>query len=308
MSLTRDIIVLLSTYNGEHYMSEQLESLRTQTVADRMHVMMRDDGSTDSTASIPSAMDLSPLTIEVSRGRNLGARDSFSALIAVVPPTARTIMLCDQDDVWRPEKAAVAAAALAVVTDGIPALYCGRSTATDSSLNPIGLTDDAPRGPSLRSALFQNIAPGHTMAFNPTLATLYAETIRTGAVMHDWWLYLLASGLGTVEFDDAPHALYRLHDHNDIGYSITRLKRLRRDLGRLLREDRSLVTRQALAFRQAVGSRLPDDDRAMVDAFLDQKSLARRLDYLRHYPMQPQGRRPPWVSTLLFLAGRYRTA
>ena len=46
------IAVLMSTYNGEKYLDEQLESLAKQTVADKMTLYIRDDGSTDRTFDI----------------------------------------------------------------------------------------------------------------------------------------------------------------------------------------------------------------------------------------------------------------
>jgi len=300
----RDILVLLSTHNGEDFLPAQLESLRTQTVADRIHLSIRDDGSTDSTVSLIQSTDLAPLSIEVVHGENLGARDSFTALICASDPSYPTIMLCDQDDVWMPDKAEIAANA--IVGSPVPTLYCGRSITTDADLTPIGVTDDAPRGPSLYTALFSNIAPGHTMAFNPALADLYRRTINADAIMHDWWLYLLAAGTGTVIFDPVPHAYYRLHPDNEIGYGTSFAGKLWRDTKRLVTEDRSALTRQVEALLEAIGPELSVDDRAMLRAFLDQGSLASRWAYLLHYPMVSQQRRPPVTSALLFLLGRYR--
>ena len=300
----RDILILLSAHNGERFLPAQLESLRAQSVAERIHLKIRDDGSTDSTLSLVEAADLAPLTLEFMSGANLGARDSFSALISEAGPGPTTIMLCDQDDVWMPDKAEIAAQALSAST--APTLYCGRSVITNMSLYPLGVTDDAPKGPSFRNSLFQNIAPGHTMAFNRALAEVYRRTIAPEAIMHDWWLYCLASGVGTVVFDPVPHAYYRLHSNNEIGYGATRVQKLWRDTKRLLTEDRSALTRQAQALQASIGPDLTQTDAQMLRAFLDQGSLGSRWAYLRRYPMVSQQQRPPWTSTLLFLLGRYR--
>lgn len=300
----RDILILLSAHNGEVFLPAQLESLRTQSVADRIRLVIRDDGSTDSTVDLITSMNLAPLSVEIVEGTNLGARDSFSALICEAPRDFPVIMTCDQDDVWMPDKAEIAARAIAGAS--VPTLYCGRSITTDSDLMEIGVTDDVPLGPSLHSALFQNIAPGHTMAFNPALADLYRRTINPHAIMHDWWLYLLAAGVGTVIFDPVPHAYYRLHSSNEIGYGTTMASKLWRDVKRLVNDDRSSLTWQAEALQEAIGVDLSPQDRTMLHAFLDQRSLRSRWRYLRRYPMVTQSRRPPWTSTLLFLLGRYR--
>jgi len=299
-----DILILLSAHNGEEFLPSQLESLRAQTVAEQIHLIIRDDGSTDSTVSLIESMDVAPMSVDVVRGGNLGARDSFSALICAADPNYSTIMLCDQDDVWIPDKAEIAACAIR--DSPVPALYCGRSITTDAGLTPVGLTDDAPKGPSLHAALFSNIAPGHTMAFNGALADLYRRTINPHAIMHDWWLYLLAAGAGKVVFDPVPHAYYRLHQGNEIGYGTTRASRLWRDAKRLVTEDRSSLASQAQALLEAIGPELSDEDARMLRGFLDQGSLASRWNYLRRYPMVSVQRRPPWMSTLLFLLGRYR--
>jgi len=299
----RDIVILLSSHNGESFLPAQLESLRAQTVADRIHVVIRDDGSRDSTVSMVESMDLAPLSVEIVAGTNLGARDSFTALICDTLPGFSTIMLCDQDDVWLPDKAEIAERAIAGST--VPVLYCGRSITTDAGLSPVGVTDDAPRSPCLHDALFTNIAPGHTMAFNPALADVYRRTINPHAIMHDWWLYLLAAGMGTVIFDPVPHAYYRLHASNEIGYGTTWASKLVRDMKRLVSEDRSSLTRQAEALWEAIGSDLSPNDRTMLESFLNQSTLASRWAYLRRYPMVAHNHRPPWTSTLLFLLGRY---
>jgi glycosyltransferase involved in cell wall biosynthesis len=304
--MTRDVIILLSTYNGQTYLGELLESLRTQTAAERVHLLIRDDGSTDATRSVLAAANLSPLAVGLIKGPNLGLNASFATLARAVPQGFSTIMLCDQDDVWLPDKVALAAEALSNADPETPTLYCSRSTLTDADLNPIGLTADARRGPSLRHALFQNIAPGHTMAFNPALLRLFSATFNDDAIIHDWWLYLLAVSHGQVIFDPEPHAYYRQHGGNEIGYSASRLQRLRRDLRRLVREDRSALTQQGAALARTCHETLTDEDRALLAAFLDQDTLSSRLAYLRRYPMVAQQRRLPGVSSLLFLLGRYR--
>ena len=306
--LSKDILIVASTYNGEVFIADQLDSLRTQTAAERIHLLIRDDGSTDSTVALVEAMDLDPLTVEIIRGSNCGAKNSFSAALSSIHDPFTKIMLCDQDDVWMPEKSEVAAQAIAAADPARPALYCGRSRITDVDLKPIGVTADALLGPSLHHALFQNIAPGHTMAFNQALLAVFRESFNPHAIMHDWWLYCLAAGLGTVIFDPIPHADYRLHSDNEIGYSATPWQRISSDIQRLFTEDRSQLTCQADALMAAIGPRLPPHDHAMVSAFLRQDSLRSRWNYLHQYPMIAPNGRPPWISTILFLLGRYRTS
>ena len=301
----RDILILLSTHNPGPFLSDQLESLRSQTVSARIHLLIRDDGSTDPPLGDLEAMDLSPLSVEIHQGPNLGARDSFTNLISQVPEGYSTIMVCDQDDVWMPGKVELAATRIDEVGRGIPTLYCGRSLITDATLTPLGITDNATRGPSFRNSLFQNIAPGHTMAFNYELALLYTSTINPSAIMHDWWLYCLASGLGQVIFESTPQTYYRLHNANQIGYAHTRTQRLLKGTQGLVSYDRSSLTRQARALMAEIGPQLKAEDHNMLAAFLRQNRFTDRLDFLRRYPLISQ-RGHPIVSTLLFALGLYR--
>jgi len=109
------IAILMSTYNGERYVREQLDSILAQTAED-WFLLMRDDCSTDSTAAILSEYaQAHPAKMAVldNRGENLGAKGSFEALLMHAPEEAEYYMFADQDDVWLPEKVAVTMAGMA---------------------------------------------------------------------------------------------------------------------------------------------------------------------------------------------------
>ncbi|MDR1214416.1 MAG: glycosyltransferase [Propionibacteriaceae bacterium] len=306
--MSRPIQVLLATYNGAAHVEQQLDSLRRQTVADQMTVLVRDDASTDGTVAVVRDFDPGPLALELIPGDHLGAAASFLDLLRRADLSCPTTMLCDQDDHWDPDKAEIAAAALAGLDPGRPGLYCCRSVVTDAQLNPVGLTDLAPRGPSFRNSLVQIIASGHTMALNPRLVELARQTMDpAAAVMHDNWIYCLAAGLGQVVFDPEPHVRYRIHSGNEMGFTVGWRRELER-LGRLLRSDRSQLTRQARALAQVIGDDLAEADRSALLGFIDQSSLAQRLSYLARFPLVLQRRSTALASTWSYLVGRFRPA
>ena len=102
----RDISVdiLLATYNGEHHLSTQLNSIINQSHTN-WRIYARDDGSTDATKSILETFrDNHPnkiVILEDSR-KNVGARENFSILMTA--SKSDYIFFCDQDDFWLPEK------------------------------------------------------------------------------------------------------------------------------------------------------------------------------------------------------------
>ena len=110
------IAVLLSTYNGEKFLSEQLDSLLEQTYSNLI-IVVRDDDSHDDTDLILD--DYSTRYKEkihriLGDKNNLGASGSFSCLVEYalrekerLGLTSAYLMFCDQDDIWVPEKVAI---------------------------------------------------------------------------------------------------------------------------------------------------------------------------------------------------------
>ena len=74
------LIVLMSTYNGEKYLKDQLNSLVTQELLPDQ-ILIRDDGSSDSTLEILKYYSDSYKFIKYDQGENLGPAKSFMELI-----------------------------------------------------------------------------------------------------------------------------------------------------------------------------------------------------------------------------------
>lgn len=99
---TRTVAILLSTYNGERYIAEQLDSLLSQTNRD-FTIYIRDDGSSDNTPSIiQSFQNKSSQIVIVESKENIGSKLSFLLLMKQID--SKLYMFCDQDDVWMPDK------------------------------------------------------------------------------------------------------------------------------------------------------------------------------------------------------------
>lgn len=99
---TKQIAILLSTYNGEKYISQLIESLLNQTSKD-FTIYVRDDGSTDSTISIINDYSFkNDNIIVIESNNNLGSKYSFLELLRIID--SDYYMFCDQDDIWLPFK------------------------------------------------------------------------------------------------------------------------------------------------------------------------------------------------------------
>jgi glycosyltransferase involved in cell wall biosynthesis len=94
----------MSTYNGERYLNQQLDSILAQSVSE-WQLFIRDDGSTDSTLDLlQKYANNHPKKIHIiTDGENLGACKSFERLLQL-HGNADYIAFADQDDVWLPDK------------------------------------------------------------------------------------------------------------------------------------------------------------------------------------------------------------
>lgn len=211
---TPRVAVLMSTYQGEAFVAQQIQSI-LQQLPPGGRLLVRDDGSTDGTVDV--VRGIGDPRIELTAGTNLGFARSFLTLLASVQDEADVVMLSDQDDVWLPAKIERACAALGDQED-TPALYFSRLLLVDRDLRPLGESPPWPRGPSFINALCENIATGCTMALNARAVQLVCRCGDIGRIyFHDWWIYLVIAALGRVVMDDAPTILYRQHGANVVG-------------------------------------------------------------------------------------------
>jgi len=276
--MTGPVEVMLSTYNGEKYLAEQLESIWKQTYPDVM-LSVRDDGSSDSTLSLLDTLLSGRPSTRVVIGAHLGAAQSFMALLRSANRAASYAAFCDQDDIWLPDKLEVAISALKP-TD-CPALYCSAVTLATENLSPVGVHRRCTRGPSFENALVENIATGCTIVVNRPGIDLLSSRRPEHLVMHDAWSYLVVAGCGTVVYDSEPHVLYRLHSSNAIGVSTTWWSEWSKRARRQLDEGkRRVLTAQARELQELYGPELrPEATRSLNQFLRSQVSLASRLRY-----------------------------
>ena len=224
------VTVLLATYNGERYLKEQLDSLAAQTVPD-LDVIAADDGSSDATLDIleRAKSGWTKGRFEITHGPRKGFAENFRFLAQRADPTD-FLAFCDQDDVWEADKLEAAISALSAVSPDAPGAYFSRTLLTDESDRAFGLSPLFSRPPSFRNALVQSIGGGNTLVLNRAGAALFAQTCqRVSFLTHDWWAYLIVSGVdGFVHYDPTPHIRYRQHGNNLMGNNTGFRARLRR--------------------------------------------------------------------------------
>ena len=269
----KKVEILLATFNGEPYLSEQLDSILSQDTQN-WHLTASDDGSSDRTVEILDAYAQTypeKITRVVSGRQFHNARDHFFWLMEQCD--ADYIQFCDQDDVWHPDKLRLLQEALeeaeAAYGADTPLLAFSDQAVVDKNLELIApsmmvLQQQDSRALDYRNLLYQNVVSGCTMAINRPLAKLAACCTDTQQViMHDWWLALTAARFGKMVYVDRATIDYRQHGDNSVGAKNVRSPAFL--IYRLLhlREFRSVVffqKRQALCFLDSYREALSDEE------------------------------------------------
>jgi len=188
------------------------------------------------------------------------------------------LMFCDQDDRWFPDKMAIEVEVMLRLESAVgeyrPVLVHSdlrvvteqEDSIAESFVRYQGLEIERNRFANL---VFSNLVTGCTALINEALA-LRARPVPEDAIMHDWWLALVASAFGHVGFIDQPLVHYRQHGRNTIGAKQF-VRHEPASLGFWQRLVRSRpnghlqeVARQAACFRRRFGAELTTRDNSLL--------------------------------------------
>ncbi len=225
--MDKKILILISTYNGEKYLKEQIESLLKQKDVE-ISILVRDDGSTDNTVKILDEYKNKGV-LQWYTGKNLKPAKSFMDLVQRAQGY-EYYAFCDQDDVWLDDKLKNAIEKLEKYPKYLPALYYGRPRLVDSNLNLIKnpkASKDCMT--TFGSSIINSNATGCTMVFNKTLLEKVKEHEPNYIPMHDAWFHKVCIiSNGNLYFDEDVHILYRQHGNNAIGISNSKFYKIKK--------------------------------------------------------------------------------
>lgn len=212
------ICVLMSTFNGERYIEEQLNSILAQKGNYELDLIVRDDGSEDKTLNILEQYQKRYSNISVIRGNNIGWRKSFNELIFKAGD-ADYYAFADQDDYWLPGKLSTAIERIKKIDKDIPVLYGSVVTEVTENLEPL------PQQPLYNKKevtgleiMLCNLGFGCTMVFNHAAKKLYTKSPKhMDMAGHDWLLATLCGYFGRIIFDRESLILHRRHGGNATG-------------------------------------------------------------------------------------------
>lgn len=282
---TVDIQVLLSTYNGEKYISDQIESILAQSF-ETYSLLIRDDGSEDNTLRYLEKYALKyPGKIRFITGSNVGVKKSFFELLRKADSNCSYYSFCDQDDWWLKDKLLRTVSTLNKEDPNIPLLYFTPTFLTDKDLTEIKIWPRCQKArPSFFNALAENIVVGTTATINNKAKDLLLlrKPDFQHMIMHDWWSYICISALGKVIFDEEPSVLYRQHDENLIGGHRNQIDVLRRKWESFsMNKNSRFLYKQALLFMDCYGELLDCYKKRQLELFVAPRdSFISRIRYL----------------------------
>ncbi|MFD2614056.1 glycosyltransferase family 2 protein [Paenibacillus gansuensis] len=273
MKISPKVTILLSTFNGDAYLEQLLDSLLSQDY-ENWRMIIRDDGSSDETLSIVSKYSKDypdKFELNMIESRNVGAAQSFGLLLSYAIH-AEYVMFCDQDDIWLPSKISSTLNAMQHaehVYDG-PILIHTDLTVTNAELEKIDSSYWAyqninPSRDKLNYLLVQNVVTGCTVMINRKLVHL-VNPLQQGVIMHDWWIALVASAFGKIEYIKEPTILYRQHLKNEVGasrYSV--LKQLQKY--KIASKRILMLVKQAIIFEDTYSSVLTKQQLQLLSTF-----------------------------------------
>ena len=283
--------ILMSTYNGQQFLAEQIRSIQDQSYTD-WTLFIRDDGSSDNTKEILKDFEHQDSRIHLidsDKSDNLGVIKSFHKLVN--HDRADYYFFSDQDDVWLPNKLELSLKEAQNYLADLPLMVYMDLKVVNQDLKI--MTESMVKSQShhanteLVQELTENTVTGGVAMINHALAEMWQET--DDILMHDWYLALLASAFGNLVFIDQPGELYRQHSDNVLG-ARTLSKRFKKWIRPhiLFAVYWDLIKNSQKQARHLLQMPLSQSNRELIEAFVTimDKPMIERFRILRKYGLR----------------------
>ena len=283
--------ILMSTYNGQQFLAEQIRSIQDQSYTD-WTLFIRDDGSSDNTKEILKDFERQDSRIHLidsDKSDNLGVIKSFHKLVN--HDRADYYFFSDQDDVWLPNKLELSLKEAQNYLADLPLMVYMDLKVVNQDLKI--MTESMVKSQShhanteLVQELTENTVTGGVAMINHALAEMWQET--DDILMHDWYLALLASAFGNLVFIDQPGELYRQHSDNVLG-ARTLSKRFKKWIRPhiLFAVYWDLIKNSQKQARHLLQMPLSQSNRELIEAFVTimDKPMLERFRILRKYGLR----------------------
>ena len=217
-----EINILLASYNGEKFISQQIDSILAQNFQD-FNIIIRDDGSQDNTPEIIEDYSRKyPDKIIIIHDNEICRHPTKNFFQLIKYASAKYIMFSDQDDYWLPDKVKITLDHMKICereNPGVPiCVFTGleRVDADLKTLNQFMAINITKSDYDFKKLISGNCASGCTEMLNRELYSNLGE-YDSNINLHDWWAVLYASACGVVSHVNKALIYYRIHTDNSIG-------------------------------------------------------------------------------------------
>jgi rhamnosyltransferase len=208
------VYVMLSTYNGQKYLKEQIDSILGQEEVN-VQLLVRDDGSSDSTCDILKQYEKVNSNIKVYYEENIGYIKSFLKLVQYAgTEQGAYYSFSDQDDIWEKNKLIAAIRKMDCAGEEEPVMYYSDLKVVDKDDHFIRMANSWEGTiDKYMLAMFIGIR-GCTMVHNNSLQQLLLRYQPGKISGHDTYVALLAFWSGRVVYDSNAYIHYRQTGEN----------------------------------------------------------------------------------------------
>lgn len=304
MTTNPKVAVIMSTYNGSRFIKEQINTILAQKKVD-IKLYIRDDGSSDETIKI--IRDFASGSIILTEGKNIGVGNSFMNALYSVSDEFDYYCFADQDDIWCDDK--VISGVKLLESQRGPALYVSGQILTDAAGNRIGERRIPENSCGTMQIFSNNELTGCTMIWNKELHKILKESSRRPSAellhkrIHDVWVAVIASLVGTIIADNTSHILYRQHENNVVGvFQGSMISTWKKKLyDKSIRNSRSLLAQELV---QKYGDMLPEAEKEILTVCAGYKrSFLSRIKLLRNRELYQLSGEKPYLYRLKVLLG-----
>lgn len=293
ISEDKKVVILVAVYNGGKYLEELVESLISQTYKN-IKIVLSDDGSTDNSTELIETLAKKDARIERYRsGEKFGSAAMHFMHLIKAFQDEEYVCLCDQDDVWKPDKVEKTLKAMCDGEKGARLVHTDAHV-TDVGLNIINESFHSffsmKNELSFSERLVENNVQGSSAMLNRELMRIVSGYDRR-VIMHDWFIALCASAAGDIKYLPERTFFYRQHGENVVGASEKPqsisyiLKRIKTDVSGDIIKGRH----QAALVLELAGEKMSENDRAAAEAYSlgVNKNKLKRLRDMEKFGIKP---------------------
>ncbi len=224
------ISVAMATYNGERFLREQLDSLYGQTMIPD-EIVVSDDGSTDNTLKILASYHEKYGLKYIVHDKKIGVNKNFE--VAIRACSGDYIAICDQDDIWFPEKIQISYEKIREIENDAPAMVSSQPYHINSEGELISkgrhINKDS-KGAAATLLYPPGVTQGCSLMFNRKLLGLLKEFPQTNDTIYDSYIGFVCASIGIKYNMAMPLMYYRHHSNNAVASNATKKDNLLRKL------------------------------------------------------------------------------